>query len=124
MREGEGEERGDKSAEVNEKCGDKAEFNGTHYHVTLDKIEYKNANTLSSKRHVYEQNREKGRQYFGDKKYDLAAKVYKNSIHITENLPRGKFSADELREIDDMNAKSKQNFLKCYLKLEAGDERT
>lgn len=58
----------------------------------LDRVEFKNVEKIEIKRKIYELNREKGKKFFEERKYLEASKVYKFITHISENLPKTKYS--------------------------------
>lgn len=72
---------------------------------------------IEIKRKIYELNREKGKKFFDERKYLEASKVYKFITHISENLPKSKYSEEELDEIENMNFNSKKNYIRCYFKI-------
>jgi hypothetical protein len=60
--------------------------------VFLDRVEFKNVEKIEIKRKIYELNREKGKKLFDERKYFEASKIYKFTTHISENLPKSKYT--------------------------------
>ena len=73
---------------------------------------------------VSERNSDEGKKLFKEKNYDEAMKKYRMNINITEGLEKKKYSEEELKEIDQINYKGKQNFLRCFIKIKDHDEPT
>ena len=94
-----------------------SERKGCHYEITVEKLEYKNADTIDSKRLVFDQKKIEAREYFIKGDYMEALKVYRFIYDITSNCSLKLFSKEDLLEIEGMNDNSKVNGLKCYFKL-------